>query len=356
MRKLIAKHHQAYFSWLFSKKGPALFARVTLAISGVTGFIKSVYELFYDWDGFNPLSGTNWAIGLEILILIALTMSAVTFTVDAPDLLERDSRSGGHLARQLKITKTRLSSYSTMLDLNMNGFWFYWMGLWLVWLFYYLFRGYMVWRHVPDSSTTQCIVSIANNATSFLVLGGYYFLAASCTEKRHMFFGLISRKLIIPLLIVTALMLCDYVVYFHVPLPVQPMCAYGMMCFEGLVSCVILSMWIGRVDSKFLAPPRALIAFLYGFAAIQVLLPIMSDTTMAAGYFKDNVQMAEVLALIKFILTVFGLLGKVVMFWIITKNLQDGSLMIYFVRLKQVIEEKLTRDHLLLERIATLKQ
>lgn len=303
------------------------------ASSALAAF-KALWAAF-TLDEFDPVMATRWLVGIEGFIILGFLVACVNNKENISLIFNKDEQNGGALCKYLNINKKQRSGYVSMLQNNTEGFRIYWIGLWTCWLLFYAYKFFRLLVSGESTETHNFACALTNNVTSMALLGCYYFLASTCEESAS-FGGILSRKLLFPFLVLLLLIGLDVYIYYEITPSLRDICARGMVIIEGMVSCVILSMWIGRIDSKFLSPPRILIAILYIFAAAQVLLPIMAETALLDGLLPNVAK--GFMDMTRFALVLIGLMGKVIMFWIITKNYHDGHLMFYFVRLKQIID------------------
>jgi hypothetical protein len=337
-----------YAKWLLKWDAPAKLARYIATISSLITGGRVIYGVVT--AEFQPQDAIRWVAITEFLILTAFLVVALDTKENEREILERDSDAGGTVLKYLGIRTggrdSELPKYLAMLEANAGGFRLYWIFLWFSWMMFYVYKITKLVQGHADNEGHYFWCSVANNATSMCLLGTYYFIASPCPEKSHYLAGLIDRKLLLPLAGFATLIVLDYQVCYYVSRTIWVACAQGMAVFEGILSCVILSMWIGRVDSKYLSPPRFLIAILYVFAAAQLILPLMVETNVGLALVA-KIQSPVFIQWTRFGFLCLGLVGKVIMFWIIMKCYTDGLLMIYFVRLKQISDDMTKRDEIL---------
>jgi hypothetical protein len=99
---------------------------------------------------------------------------------------------------------------------------------------------------------------------------------------------------------------------------------YTHQVFElvsGMANGVALALLVGRVDSKFIDSPRAVVAVLYLYAIIQPLWPFLGAEPYRA------------------ILSTMALLLKVLLFLFVTFTVESGLLTWYFVQVRRLIDE-----------------
>jgi hypothetical protein len=93
--------------------------------------------------------------------------------------------------------------------------------------------------------------------------------------------------------------------------------------FLGIAGAVVLALFVGRLNSKFIDAPIWVIALLYVYAAIQPLYPVI-----ISGQEQDKISGA--------VFTNAALVLKVILFLFVTWLLESGRLLFYFVRVRRL--------------------
>lgn len=107
-----------------------------------------------------------------------------------------------------------------------------------------------------------------------------------------------------------------------------------VLLLEGLVGTVIVSMWVGRMDNRTQRPPAALVGGLYLFAATQILAPFLWRPGSPSSFFgsapsPSSVTVLEIAFTVCF---AFGLIGLLLMYFLVFYSGSTGRLFTYFVQ------------------------
>ena len=254
-------------------------------------------------------------VALIAVLLVGFLQSHLTRIQDVEDQLPREAQA----ARQL---------------------WRAWAALWVAWLVTYLYNTFE-WAAYPptiDHSLTRfpvgadvgsrargmsfdmerandLVSNLLNNVTGILFFVLYWILDEPTVEIAVG--GVARRK---PkstpwLSIVAVLVLLFAAELAHQAVGWHPSWKLAFSVGSGLISATAMALFIGRLESKNLALPRAVIVALYAYASIQPLFPFLEDHPKLR------------------VLTVVAVLAlKTVLFFAVWWTYEEGRLFYYLSR------------------------
>jgi len=101
--------------------------------------------------------------------------------------------------------------------------------------------------------------------------------------------------------------------------------------FPGLFSGLVIALFVGRLDSRILNPPIAIISILYLYAIIQILYPIMDSLQYSSNkdyFYSNNIYLYNTILLL---LSYFSLICKIAFYLLIIWCIATRRLLTYLL-------------------------
>jgi len=191
-------------------------------------------------------------------------------------------------------------------------FWLCWVGLWFVW-----FGLYFNWAlHPPTQIKVVNAYSILADLFNMLTAGAFFLcylvLSRRTTPSQQFEFPQMTFFTLVPV----GLLGLSAVFFVGKPLStLEP-----LHWFEGLLSAIVLALFIGRLESGFLNSNPYLIAALYAYAAIQVSYGSLQKEWLLL------------------VVTSLALVLKVLLFQEMRRLMHSGTLFWYMFEFRKMLE------------------
>lgn len=204
-----------------------------------------------------------------------------------------------------------------------NQFYHVWTYLWVSWLALYLVLT--AFQISPDSNTSvvhqwqNLITNFFNNISTIFFLMAYVILSERTVLSGGDTKPLPWGKFIAGLIVITGAEFASA----QFELRVHGSIAQASMIFEwvsGVGAAVSIALFVGRLESKTIDPPRGLVVMLYFYAAIQVAWPAFPGATR-----------------LTLVVLSLALVLKCLLFLFVAWLLQSGVLMYYMTRQRMLL-------------------
>jgi hypothetical protein len=211
-------------------------------------------------------------------------------------------------------------------------FLYFWYFLWIVWLALYVLRAWAEVAGTTENHAFHLAMDFLNLMTGAFLLLCYCVMVLPAIHLNQ--FGLL-RLMFASVLSCAAFVLVEGILEandFHV--------ATILDGVQGFLVGVVLALFVGRLESRFLDSSRWIVASLYGYAILQFAYPIFATSDPRNPFpFLFIVSLA--------------LLLKVLLFWHVRELITSGKLIYYMFGYRQVVAIGNTdRDRVITELIA----
>ncbi|HTW85629.1 MAG TPA: hypothetical protein VMD91_16285 [Candidatus Sulfotelmatobacter sp.] len=199
----------------------------------------------------------------------------------------------------------------------------YWFFIWVVWFFWYGVEATLKYLNVTPSFIGDLGLDLLYLASTALFLLCFLVMVLpSAEEDRSRWMAIVTQVFIIAI----ALVIVEAVATRFGN--AQPFCRG----FDGLLSGVVLALFVGRFESKLLETPRWLVATLYAYAVLQFAYPVLTSPLPNS----DPVS----LELAQIFIASLALFFKVLLYWYVGSLMRSGKLIYYFYEYRSLFYTK----------------
>lgn len=213
-------------------------------------------------------------------------------------------------------------------------FMWFWNTLWLSWFAYYLVETVFHWtaiaKGVSEYPATGLPAFAAHVGSDFLYLTStgcmvlcYLVMSRHTVPDEHPGPGLFPMTAIVFFAIAAAVIVEALLVAEH------NSAARFFDPIFGLVSGVVLALFVGRLESGYIDLPRWAIAMFYTYAVLQLSYPLLHSGLVS----EQDASLASI-----FIISL-ALLFKVVLFWFVRSIIVNKTLTYYMLQYRLLLDE-----------------
>ncbi len=286
------------------------------AITGLLGILPTINALL----SFHPAF-------LAVLNVNVKTLAAITFTIETVVIIVLICCMP-QLPRMAETASTRVPITSS------RQFMMFWYALWISWFVYYVVKTILLWLAINLRVAEYPFVGTTANtlthlgldllfllSTAFLLLC-YLTMSMRTVSRGHPDLGMFQISAIVLFAFAGLVVLEGIFQFANSP---------GARFFDalyGLISGVVLALFVGRLESKFIDLPRSVVTLLYTYAVIQLSYPVLQTGFLTAS----DADLASILVIS------LALIFKVILFWSVRGAIVTRTLTYYMLEYRRLYD------------------
>lgn len=224
-----------------------------------------------------------------------------------------------------------------------------WRAIWWSWLGLYSILALMEFTKPAlgqislTSDVFEILKNVFSNAANVAILACYYALSRQTIDDvgtvwHERYKSFIRRWIVILSVAVTlyAILLAyhHFEAYPYGPAPIDNVVyivARGIEYTLALIGAVSLSLFIGRLNSRFFGLPLWFLSIMFAYAAIQPFFPILREI-------RPDIP-SSTLDIARIAIVNLALALKILLFVFVAWAVRSGRLLYYFIRLRRIMQQ-----------------